>query len=274
VKSFYFSVDVDWVRGSESGVVGLYDFCERFGIQPTFFVTGQFAVEYSDVVREGAKRGYQVGTHGWQHDEEEDFSRAPIEKQQHWIRQATQAVGGATGVSPDAFRAPNLWVSEVTLRVLEQEGYRIDSSVPSRRLTLGYGRRNSWNQYWAPRTPYYPCTANIGRPGDCDVLEIPTSSYILPINMSALRVLGLKALLWSVRRIRACSPVLVFYAHPAEFVTPSNMDLPTSEPRRHREGIGPKNFQVLEEFVKGVASLGYVSRYMSTALPSTFESAA
>ncbi len=263
MPTFHFSVDVDWVRGSESGVLGLYDFCERYQLQPTFFVTGQFAVEYPNVVRKGARRGYQIGTHGWQHDRQEDFGRAPFADQLEWIGQATDAVRDAAGVVPDAFRAPNLWVSENTVRALAQQGYRIDSSVPSRRFTLGYGRRNSWSQYWAPREPYYPSASNVGRPGGGPILEIPTSSYILPMNMSALRVLGMRALMWSARRLRACCSTLVFYAHPAEFVAASLMDLPSSEPRRHREGIGPGNFALLGQFVKAVRSLGYESRPMS-----------
>src|SRR3989339_727964 len=142
--TFYLTVDVDYTRGSEGGLEQIYDFCEKRQIRPTLFITGSFATEYRELMIEAARRGYDLGTHGWKHGEnpDEDFRRASPELQRDWIVRSTQAVAEATGVNPRIFRAPNLWVSEQTIQILEDEGYVLDSSVPSHRFDLGYGRVN------------------------------------------------------------------------------------------------------------------------------------
>ena len=106
------------------------------------------------------------GTHGWAHgglEEDEDFRTAGYEQQRDWIRRATEAVEQAAGVCPLIFRAPNLWVGETTLRVLEEEGYLYDSSVPAQRVNLGFGRVHYLKYFWAPTAPYRPCGTDLGR---------------------------------------------------------------------------------------------------------------
>jgi hypothetical protein len=77
------------------------------------------------------------------------------------------------------------------------------------------------------------------------------------MNMSSLRVLGPKAVKWAVRRIAAASPILVFYVHPAEFEVPENQTIPSSNPKRFLEGLGPHNFELVRELVRYARSLGY-----------------
>lgn len=259
---FFFTVDVDWVPGSETGLTQIYDFCGEYDIEATFFVAGKFAEVYPAVVAEGIKRGHELGTHAWEHgqlgkDEDEDFFSASYEDQRQWIQASTKAVKEAAGENPVAFRAPNLRVSETTFRVLEELGYRYDSSIPSHRLSVGWSRLNSACQFFAPREPYHPSRKNIAARGDCPILEVAPSSCVIPINMSALRVMGLSLLKWATWCLSKRTRILVFYSHPAEFVPPEDQTLPADNPARHLTGIGPENFEVLGQYVEYVKSLGY-----------------
>ena len=152
---WHFTIDVDWVPGSEVGLEGLLDFCDRWKFKATIFVAGRFAETYVDLIRECRRRGHELGTHGWEHgslEHDEDFRSASYDQQRAWIRLATEAVEKASGVRPVVFRAPSLWVSETTLRALEAEGYRYDSSVPARRFDCGFGRVHYLKYFRAPRS--------------------------------------------------------------------------------------------------------------------------
>jgi peptidoglycan/xylan/chitin deacetylase (PgdA/CDA1 family) len=269
-RTFLFTIDVDWIPGSDVGLTQLYDFADRYELPCTLFVTGKFAERYPDVIREGVRRGHELGTHGWEHgqkgrESEEDFQLAPYEQQREWIERSTAAVEAAAGVRPVAFRAPNLWISETTFRVLEELGYQYDSSVPVRRLTTGYSRRNSFTFFRGPLGPYRPSRDDLGKRGASPILEVPPSTYIIPVNMSALRVLGLSRVLWAVRRLSTRCPTLVFYSHPAEFVPVEAQVIPSDVPGRFRRAMGPENFGVLAQFVEYVRQLGYRPAVISDA---------
>jgi hypothetical protein len=53
--------------------------------------------------------------------------------------------------------------------------------------------------------------------------------------------------------------ILVFYAHPAEFVDGAEQVIPADNPARHRRGLGPHHLTALRAFIDGVLELGYVS---------------
>ncbi len=265
---FHFTIDVDWIPGSEIGLKKLLDFCDVYNLKATLFLAGRFVEEYPEIVQDAVCRGHELGTHGWEHglNPNENFRLSTYEQQKEWIQLSTEIVEKKTGIRPKAFRAPNLWVSETTFRVLEEEGYLIDSSVPARRYDLGIGMVNYTRFYWAPLEPYSPSIEHLGIRGDSPIKEIVPSAFWIPVNMSALRVMGFNAVTWAVRRIARRSSVLVFYLHPSEFVNPEDQTLLANEPSRHSKGIGPENFESLSRFVKYVIKLGYspslFSRYL------------
>jgi peptidoglycan-N-acetylglucosamine deacetylase len=233
----------------------------------TVFVTGQFALHYPELIQEAAHRGYDLGTHGWRHgvDPTENFRTAPYDTQRRWIELSTEAVERVAGVRPTAFRAPNLWVSESTLRALEDCGYRYDSSVPARRFDFGIGQVSSPRYFRAPVVAYHPARGDLACQGDSPVVEVPPSAFFLPANMSSLRVLGLGAVRWMMRRVRAATPLLVSYVHPVEFELAANLEMPEGVPRRYRSGLGPKNLVLLEALIDYANELGYQSATISEA---------
>lgn len=266
-KRFFFTIDVDWTPGSEEGVQGLLDLCRELDLKATLFIAGRFVYEYPGIVREALRQGHELGTHGWEHDQNpgEDFRSASYHHQKEWLSLATRAFEDVLNQRPISFRAPNLWVSETMLRVLEDMEYRIDSSVPAKRFDMGFGRMNQLRYLRAPWEVYYPSYDHIAKRGNCSVLEVPPSAFLIPINMTSLRVLGYRMVSWAVHQIWRRSNILVFYCHPSEFVPSELKQLAPDEPARHREGTGPENFVVLKEFLNFAMSLGYEPRTICEA---------
>lgn len=265
-KQFYFTIDCDWVPGSHVGLVSLLDTCDRLHVKATIFFAGRFAEAYPDLVRECLHRGHQLGTHGWAHgglEEDEDFRIASYEQQRQWIRRATDAVEKASGVRPVVFRAPNLWISETTLRVLEEEGYHYDSSVPARRFDMGIGRVHYVKYFGAPRDPYRPSRSNLNHLGDSSIVEVPPSSCLFPINLATLRTVGLSKFQRMIRWIGARTRHLVFYCHPSEFVLATEQEFPRSMSKWNQKGMSPDNLILVDDLLAHVHEVGYVTTHMT-----------
>ena len=256
---FYFTIDCDWVPGSHVGLEMLLAFCDRTHLKGTIFFAGRFAETYPHLVRDCHDRGHQLGTHGWAHgglEDDEDFRTASYEQQREWIRRATEAVEQAAGIRPVIFRAPNLSIGETTLRALEHEGYRYDSSVPARRFDMGFGRVHYLNYFWAPRDPYRPSGDDLTTPGESPLIEVPPSSCLFPINMATLRTLGLPMVQRMIRWIGCRSRHLVFYCHPSEFVYAKDQVFPGSMSKWNQKGMCPANLSILEALLDYVLKHG------------------
>lgn len=265
---FYFTVDCDWVPGSQVGLEYLLRLCHRLNLKGTFFFAGRFAETYPDLVRTVHAHGHELGTHGWAHggvEEDENFRRAGYRQQREWIRRATQAVERASGVRPTIFRAPNLWISPVTFDALEAEGYRYDSSIPARRFDMGFGRVHYFTYFWAPLKPYRPSRHDLAEPGGKSIIEIAPSSCLFPINLATLRTLGLPILRCMIRWIARRSRHLVFYCHPSEFVNANAQQFPRSMSKWNQWGMHPKNLLVLEQLLRHIIRSGFIPMQITEA---------
>ncbi len=252
VKQLYFTIDCDWVPGSQTGLEALLACCDRYHVKATVFFAGRFAEAYPELVRECHRRGHQLGTHGWAHgglERDEDFRTAKPEQQRQWIRRATEAVQQAAGVRPVVFRAPNLWIGESTLRVLEEEGYLYDSSVPARRFDLGFGRVHYLKYFWAPSQPYRPSEVDLSACGASAITEVPPSAYLFPVNLATLRVLGLPIVSRMISWIGRDSKHLVFYCHPSEFVHAKQQQFPRAMSKWNQWGMRPENLSLVQELL-------------------------
>jgi peptidoglycan-N-acetylglucosamine deacetylase len=265
---FYFTIDCDWVPGSQAGLIRLLEFCDRHHVKATIFFAGRFAEAYPELVRDCYARGHQLGTHGWAHggvEEDEDFRLASYEQQREWIRLATQAVERAAGIRPVIFRAPNLWIGETTLRALHAEGYRYDSSIPARRFDMGFGRVHYLKYFWAPLEPYRPAVYDLTLPGGTTLLEVPPSSCLFPINFAALRTLGLPVFDRMMRWIGRRSRHLVFYCHPSEFVLAKDQCFPRSMSKWNQRGMSPANLALVDHLLTHLLEIGYTPKQMMDA---------
>jgi hypothetical protein len=168
-----------------------------------------------------------------------------------------------------------LWIGETTLRALEDEGYRYDSSVPARRFDCGFGRVHYLKYFRAPSEPYRLSSSHLRRPGHSSIIEMAPSAFLFPINMATLRVLGLPVMKWMVRRISRRASRLVFYCHPHEFVHAHRQSFPCNMSKWNMRGMGPENFFLLDAFVGHMTRRGYSSTLFADsfgeALTSSYE---
>lgn len=257
-RKFCFTVDVDWIPGSESGLESLLDYCAGRGFPLTLFVTGRCAGLVKTVLR-GFNQVVEIGSHGWEHglNPEENFRSSPREEQKSLLEKSTRAITETLGIRPRCFRAPFLSVDESTLLALEELGYALDSSVPSRRFDFGRGNVNYTRYFRAPLSPYHPSGQHLARRGTSPVLEVPPSACIAPLNMKALYKMGLGPFKLLVNGLSALTPVLVFYAHAYEFVRSDRLSFPASK-RHWFEWSSPDHLRLLNSFVDYVLSLHYV----------------
>jgi hypothetical protein len=163
------------------------------------------------------------------------------------------------------FRAPNLWIGETTLRVLEEEGYLYDSSVPARRFDLGFGRVHYVKYFWAPCGAYHPSQTHLSRSGGSAITEMPPSACLFPINLATLRVLGLHVLGMMIAWIGRESGHLVFYCHPAEFVYAKEQQFPRTMSKWNQMGMRPDNLALIEILLEYLLARRFVAAPMMPA---------
>lgn len=117
---------VDHVTESVRTVLRLL---ERHGIRATFFVVGELASEYPELIARIAEAGHELGSHGHTHTPLTELSPESFERE---LAASVDAIRAAAGVRPAGFRAPNFSVGAGTdwaFDVLEANGFRYDSSV-------------------------------------------------------------------------------------------------------------------------------------------------
>jgi len=250
-KRMIISVDVDYFPGSEVGVERILDMLDDKGFPAAFFVTGKFGEEYPEVVREVERRGHEIGCHGYSHglDVDENFFGTKYEEQVERIAKSSKILNEIIHTDVKIFRAPYAKANSDTIKALESQGYEIDSSVTSRRFDFGMGVSNSMGAFFAPTKPYHPSISSIFKKGNSSLLEVPISAFFAPLNMSAIRKLGLGTVKRVFNRTRRSFDPIVFYMHPWEVMGVDEIELWEGVPRRHMRNRGSEALRYLGLFL-------------------------
>jgi hypothetical protein len=109
------------------------------------------------------------GAQGFLNELDESTQRAKLEA-------VTEAHERAFGARPTSFRAGRFGADGATLRILEAQGYLVDSSVTPRiswrtEVGFGWGGGPDWRR--CPLGPYHPSREDPTRPGDSSLVEVP-----------------------------------------------------------------------------------------------------
>lgn len=112
--------------GMKFGLPKILDLLDEYDVKGTFFIPGAVAREYEKEVREIAERGHEIGCHG---DYHENFCQLSVEEQRNAIKNATESLEKITGQKPIGFRMPEGEMSDDTLRIIREEGYKYSSSL-------------------------------------------------------------------------------------------------------------------------------------------------
>jgi len=81
----------------------LLDMLKQRKIKATFFVVGQCAAEYPDIMKRIIAEGHEIGNHSWSHPQ---LSAMSDEKVHAEIQKTQDAIVQATGVTPKLMRPP------------------------------------------------------------------------------------------------------------------------------------------------------------------------
>jgi peptidoglycan/xylan/chitin deacetylase (PgdA/CDA1 family) len=191
------------------------------GMRVTYFVPSGFLNRkhgLSNTLRELTALGHSIGCHGLNHTPEEDLRSLSPAEEFALLSEATRLLEDVLGKPVTSFRAPVFRLSNHTLRLLAELGYRADLSVTPQRLSLLSSTPGCFQWLWAPRAPYHPHRTSPYRCGELDLIEIPTSCVLLPFahaTMTGIRSRGMSAMLeilaWEARHFNR---VLVLLLHP------------------------------------------------------------
>jgi len=188
MRTVCFSVDAEpdcppylqgW-RGMEEGTPRLLDLLHSEGVPATFFITGDAARRYPEMVGRIVAEGHELASHGMTHTPLPTLTLAQARRE---IQDTSRLLRRYAPVT--SFRAPNLRLPDSCLPLLEADGYLVDSSLGS----------------------YKP--AHWGASGETTLTRIPAS-----VTSSWLRLPG-----WVRDPVlcRLTDPVVLF-VHPWELV--------------------------------------------------------
>lgn len=138
---------------------------DQWNVRATFFVPGHTALAYPKLVERLATLGHEVAHHGWVH---ENPTTLEPEEECAVLDLGSDALERVTGVRPVGYRSPSWEMSERTVELLLNRGFKYDSSM------MG----NDVQPYWArvgdvadPRAPFV-----FGRP--VNLVEIPVAWHL------------------------------------------------------------------------------------------------
>ena len=224
---------VDHIAKSVDTVLSLLRRNDTLG---TFFIVGELAEEYPDIVRKIADAGHEIGSHGHTHTPIFELSKKELV---HELTASRRVIRKETGREVDGFRAPNFSITEKTswaIETLRSSKYRYDSSVFPTKTPM-YGVSN------APIKPYTPRIADPFVDDRCrnstaELVEFPLAVVDYPLRPPIAggfyaRTLPQSVLHYGISRLNSRNVPANLYFHPWEF----NQNVRTDEPPRHKRLI-------------------------------------
>lgn len=217
-------------------ITRLLDLFRQYDIRATFFVNGLDLEVPSKraVIQRVAGEGHEIASHGQTHAY---LTGMPSAGQAVEVHRSAALIERAIGHPPSGFRSPGFSVDAVTLDLLEQAGYRYDSSVFSAslagwvrmayRLISGGKQMARHRLAFSFRTPIAPYRPHAGDPycaGDRPILEVPVTvvpCMRLPFHFSYTVLGGAGYFEWGLRQLVARRVPINYVFHLVDVVQPS-----------------------------------------------------
>lgn len=192
---------------------------DRYRVKATFFVLGEVAQRFPELVRQIYDGGHELGSHGMSHQMLRDLGEKGFRKEVEDFGSLMRDILGTVEIK--GFRAPTLSLNMETkwaLPILRDFGYLYDASIFPASLF--------WNRLYgvegAPRFPYRVSFDNPGREDPTSPLwEFPTGvtsflGFCIPVSGGFyLRTFPLWFFKWALRRLNKEGPFSI-YLHPWE----------------------------------------------------------
>jgi peptidoglycan-N-acetylglucosamine deacetylase len=117
------------ISRGEFGAIGalrILDLLDKYSIKSTFFVPGQTAEIYPEIVKKISSRGHEVAHHNYLHETPQDLT---LREERKVIRKGIDSLRSITGERPLGYRAPAFEPSWNTMEILRNEDFVYDSSM-------------------------------------------------------------------------------------------------------------------------------------------------
>ena len=145
----------------------ILDLLDAHSIPASFYVPGYVAETHVDLVEDMARRGHEVGHHGYMHEAPATLSP---QEEEEVLERGSEILAGITGQAPKGYRSPGWELSEVSLDLLAARGFLYDSSLMGDDapylLPTGQGELVEvpihWNLDDAPNFVYAPSANRLG----------------------------------------------------------------------------------------------------------------
>lgn len=214
-------IDLANVEGRVSHAIPLIlDLLRMHRVKATFFILGEVARRFPEVVKQIHREGHELGCHGMSHRTLGDLGKDGFKKELQDFQKIMKEILGEVRVK--GFRAPTFSLNQDTkwaLPLLREYGYSYDSSIFPTKIFLNrlYGIKN------APRFPYRISFDDPGREDPkSDFWEFPAAlitigGYRFPVSGGIyLRVLPFLFFKGALKRMNQEGPFFI-YVHPWEW---------------------------------------------------------
>ncbi len=113
--------------GPKVGVPRILALLDRHRIKAGFFIPAWTVERYPDMAREIARRGHEIGHHGYLH--EKPFTLSGPEEEEQLLVKAVSIIQEVTGVRTLGSRTPSCDPSKHTMRLLKKHGFVYHSNM-------------------------------------------------------------------------------------------------------------------------------------------------
>jgi polysaccharide deacetylase family protein (PEP-CTERM system associated) len=194
----------------ESSLAKLLELLRETGARGTFFLLGYIAEKFPHLVKQIAREGHEIGSHGYSH--QFVYRQSPEEFTQEMMR-SLGTLENILGEKIVSYRAPFFSITQSSLwafEVLTELGIRFDSSIfPVVNYRYGIPQAN--------RFPYWIETGNGSK-----ILEFPISTLRIlgknvPISGGAyFRIFPYRFVKAGIKSLNKSNRPVIFYLHPWE----------------------------------------------------------
>ena len=251
---FIITVDVetDWggrlpvsegnCKGIENCLPVILDMFNEFEIKGTFFISGVLLEKWPDMVKKISRQGHEIASHGYEH--QISYNRISLKLLKEQIGKSKEELEGVIGEEVQGFRTPQFRITNSVFPILEETGFKYDSSVV-KSIFPGRYRNLKSNQR----------SFKIN-----NIIEFPVSSFPLiriPFGLLWLNAIGL-GIYKKLCHIFPPQKILVFYLHPFDLLPAKGAgDFPffVRSWYRHKCCDAVNTFRGLIEFHKGQDSV-------------------
>ena len=123
-KNVLLSFDVEVIDGRET-VNEVLDILKEKDVKATFFIMGQYAEQFPEIVERINEEGHEIACHSYSHPR---FTRISYDEKKEEIEKCVKVLEDITNKKIEGFRAPYHLIGKETIRILKDFNFSYDAS--------------------------------------------------------------------------------------------------------------------------------------------------